>query len=77
MNDNSRHIELIAGTADSHSSVKSVELEPYHPLGLRKYKNLGVDAAFRHEKKLAPEKLTELLTELRKLTKKTAFCDAE
>ena len=77
VNDNPEHIAFIAMTADSHASVESIELEPYHPLGLRKYKNLGVDAAFRHEKKLAPEKLTELLTELRKLTKKTAFCDAE
>lgn len=77
VNDNPEHIAFIAKTADSHASVESIELEPYHPLGLRKYKNFGVDAAFGYEKKLAPEKLTELLTVLRKLTKKTVFCDAK
>ena len=77
VNDSSGHIRLIAETADSHPSVNSVELEPYHPLGLRKYGNIGSEAAYRHDKKLSTEKLTELLRELRRLTKKNAFNDAE
>ena len=77
VNDGIGHIRLIAETADSHPSVKSVELEPYHPLGLRKYRNIGSEAAYQYDRKLCPETLAELLKELQGLTKKNAFYDAE
>lgn len=70
VNEDIAHIRLVARVAEAHHSVKSVELEPYHPLGLRKYKNIGSEAAYLHDKKLAPEILTELMKQLQKLTKK-------
>ena len=77
INDDFDHISAIAVLAERHSSIISVELEPYHPLGLRKYAIVGKTAAYNNEKKLSAETLSRLLDRLGKLMSKPAFTGAE
>lgn len=46
LNDIPSHIEGIARTAAAHSCVRSVQLEPYHRLGVSKAEQLGTTAAY-------------------------------
>ena len=70
LNDDSRHINEIAGLCEKHSCITSAELEPYHPLGLRKYAAVGRSAAYTYDKRLDESRLSALLDELGKLTAK-------
>jgi len=45
-NDTPEHIEGIARTAASHSSVREIQLEPYHRLGVSKSESLGESAEY-------------------------------
>ena len=46
MNDYSEHFEKIAQLANDHTSIQSVELMPYHPLGISKANNTGREYAY-------------------------------
>ena len=70
VNDDSRHIGAIAGLCEKHGCITSAELEPYHPLGLRKYAAVGRAAAYTYDKRLDESRLSALLDELGKLTAK-------
>lgn len=73
VNDTNAHIDAVAELAERHTSISSVELEPYHPLGIRKYSLIGQSARYTFESKLAPERLNELLERLKSKTQKPAF----
>ena len=45
-NDTPEHILGIARAAEAHSSVREVQLEPYHRLGVSKSESLGESAAY-------------------------------
>ena len=70
VNDNDRHLAAIALTANEHSCVKAVELEPYHPLGLRKYACVGSRAAYTRNEKMNREVLAAMTKKLRTMTVK-------
>ena len=70
INDNNRHLAAIALTANEHSCVKAVELEPYHPLGLRKYACVGSRAAYTRNEKMNREVLAAMTKKLRTMTVK-------
>lgn len=40
------HLEGIAALANSLSNVQEIHLEPYHPFGVDKYANLGMEAEY-------------------------------
>lgn len=73
VNDDSRHINEIAGLCEKHSCIISAELEPYHPLGLRKYAAVGRSATYTYDKRLDESRLSALLDELGKLTAKPVY----
>ncbi len=65
------HFAGIARLAESLPGVCAVELEPYHPLGLSKYKGLDREPEYGEKTFLAPEELAGYADRMRTLTKKT------
>lgn len=45
-NDRPGHFEALAGLAESLPGVERVDVEPYHPLGVRKSAQLGLEARY-------------------------------
>ena len=72
VNDTPEHMEAAAALAEEHPCVAAVELEPYHPLGIRKYAALGRTPGYGNPNKLPAEGLTELLALLQGRTRKPA-----
>lgn len=68
-NDRTDHMEGIALLVDRLPSVAGVELIPYHPLGVGKHHKLGLEPKCLQEIPLNREKIMELSTLLRELTK--------
>ena len=48
MNDYNEHFEEIAQLANVHISIQSIELMPYHPLGISKANNIGEEYAYEN-----------------------------
>ena len=46
INDSETDLQHIAGLANNHSHVQRIDLEPYHPMGENKSRNLGHDNFF-------------------------------
>lgn len=49
VNDYNEHFEKIAQIANGHSSIQSVELMPYHPLGISKSVNIGEEYVYKND----------------------------
>ncbi|MBR5452346.1 MAG: glycyl-radical enzyme activating protein [Clostridia bacterium] len=49
VNDYSEHFEGIARVANEHPCIKSVELMPYHPLGISKSEKIGIDFEYKNK----------------------------
>ena len=49
VNDYNEHFEKIAQTANQHTSIQSVELMPYHPLGISKSVNIGEEYVYKND----------------------------
>lgn len=47
-NDREEHMQGIADLAHSLKSVSAIHLEPYHPFGVDKYLNLGLEAPYEN-----------------------------
>lgn len=60
----------VAALAQQLASVEAVEFEPYHPLGLSKYADLGRTPKFSNTKFLDAASLSGYAEEMRKLTEK-------
>lgn len=60
----------VARLAERLPGVEAVELEPYHPLGLAKYRALGEDPPYADGKFLPPEELAPHARAMRELTGK-------
>lgn len=61
VNDNVKHITALAELIRTHASIKSAELEPYHPTGLRKYPLVGRSAGYDRMTGADAEKCRSLL----------------
>lgn len=48
VNDYNEHFEKIAQIANRHTSIQSIELMPYHPLGVSKSINIGKDCVYKN-----------------------------
>ena len=60
----------VAALAQRLPSVEAIELEPYHPLGLSKYADLGRTPKFSNTEFLSAASLSGYAEEMRKLTEK-------
>ena len=68
INDYEEHFVGIANIANSHECIKSVELMPYHPLGISKSQNIGEGCEYKNDKFLSAEKAEEYCEIIRKNT---------
>ena len=73
VNDTPEHIRAVGAIADAHPSVRAVEPEPYHPLGLRKYASVGRTAGFTLAEKLPADTLDALRVLLHSVTVKNVI----
>lgn len=48
VNDYNEHFDKIAQLANLHTSIQSIELMPYHPLGISKANNIGEEYAYEN-----------------------------
>lgn len=64
------HFEGIARLAQNTECVEAVELEPYHPIGLSKYKSLDMIAGYADTGFLSPQSLEKYMDLMRNLTGK-------
>lgn len=62
------HYEGLARVANSLRHIERIDLEPYHPFGLDKRKNLGMEAFYKNEHRLSAEDAGEAARALKKLT---------
>ena len=64
-NDRAEHFDGIAALCERFSCITSVELLPYHPLGIAKSEQIGKEAPFAHREFLDREALAEHCEALR------------
>ncbi len=65
INLSSRHFAEIAQTAARLKHLSHIDLQPYHPAGLSKYRALGMSAAYAHPHALDPAQLEPYVANLR------------
>ena len=65
------HFVGIGEIAKKYNNIKEVHLEPYHPLGISKAKQLGRDAKYNNGDFLDPDSLTEKVEIIKALSGKT------
>ena len=68
INDCEEHFKGIAEIANAHKCIESVELMPYHPLGISKSKNIGEECEYKNDKFLSVDKVEEYCEIIRKNT---------
>lgn len=76
-NDRKAHFENIGRLAQKFSCVKSVELLPYHPLGLNKLKQLNVEPKYNEQEFLKSETVKEYAKTVRCFTEKRVTVSGE
>ena len=69
-NDRKEHFENIGRLAEALLCVKSVELLPYHPLGLNKLSQLGITPEYNEQEFLSRETAEQFADTVRLFTKK-------
>lgn len=62
------HFAELANLSNKLSGVQAIHLEPYHPLGISKSRQLGKEQAFTSEEFLVPDRLEAYAEYLRKNT---------
>lgn len=68
INDYDEHFEGIARVANEHPSIKSIELMPYHPLGISKSLNIGEECEYKNDKFLSADLVEKYCEIIRKNT---------
>ena len=69
-NDRDDHLKALARLAEELPSVKAIELEPYHPLGLSKYRQLGATPAYNNSDFLDKTALSDAVRFMKAYTTK-------
>lgn len=64
------HFKNVARLAEEIETVVAVELEPYHPIGLSKYAELGLQPKYTNAEFLDASRLKEYANAMRKITQK-------
>lgn len=70
VNDRLEHFEKIAQIAERYSCIHSVELMPYHPLGIPKAEQIGKECRFSHQALLQKSQAKRYANIIQKLTAK-------
>lgn len=70
INDREEHFFNIAQLAELHSSIKSVELMPYHPLGISKSVQIGRECLYNNMEFLSKDLAEKYAEEIKKNTSK-------
>ena len=70
LNTDDAHMKGIADTADRLSSVKEIQLEPYHPLGISKAGAIGIAPAYENAEFMDKTLAEECRDKISKLTLK-------
>lgn len=68
-NDRKEHFQNLGELANMLESVIELHLEPYHPLGLGKYRQLGLEAAYQNEEFLENKTIEDYAKIVRNYTK--------
>lgn len=68
VNDKKEHFECIAKTANKYLCIKSIEIMPYHPLGISKASQIGEKSIFDNKDFLNKKSIEEYISELKELT---------
>ena len=67
-NDREAHYQAIAGLANRLKTVREIHIEPYHPFGVDKYLNLGMEAGYDSREFMENDKAEEAVAVIRKYT---------
>ena len=70
INNDEEHFKGIATTASSHSCIISVELMPYHPLGISKSEKIGKECSYCESEFLSKDTASTYAEIVQKLTDK-------
>ena len=70
INDYDEHFEGIARVANNHPSIKSIELMPYHPLGIGKSQNIGEECEYKNSEFLNADLAEKYCEIIRKCSQK-------
>ena len=70
INDTKEHFKGIAATASAHGCITSVELMPYHPLGISKSQKIGKECLYWESEFLSKDTANTYAEAIQKLTEK-------
>lgn len=70
INDYNVHFDGIARAANEHPSIKSIELMPYHPLGISKSQNIGEECGYKNSEFLDEDLAEKYCEIIRKCSQK-------
>lgn len=70
INDTEEHFKGIAATASAHGCITSVELMPYHPLGISKSQKIGKECPYWESEFLSKDTANTYAEAIQKLTEK-------
>lgn len=70
VNDYDKHFRIIAEIANKHICIKSVELMPYHPLGISKAENIGENYIYENNNFAEIELMENYCREIQSYTHK-------
>lgn len=70
INDRNEHFEAVIRLADAYHCIEAVELEPYHPLGIAKGRQIGHPCVYGEEKFFDKSKLNGIISAMQRLTDK-------
>lgn len=73
INDYDSHFEKIAETANKHGCIQSVELMPYHPLGISKSESIGEKYVYENDEFAEIELVEKYCKAIQKSTSKSVI----
>ena len=71
LNTDEKHLKGIADTANRHSHISEIQLEPYHPLGISKAGAIGIAPAYDNKEFMDKEQAERCGKTIRQYTTKT------
>ena len=71
VNDRREHYIKIAELANAHNCIKSVEIMPYHPLGISKCEQIGMEVKYDNRDFLSEKTADECISTIKQYTDKS------